>query len=56
MSKARPKESDPKDPTDIETETIELAPPRLREIANVRGPIDSFDYQSVAYENPDARY
>jgi len=49
------KESDPKDPTPAETDAIELAP-RLREISDVRGPIDSFDYQSVACENPNNRY
>ena len=28
----------------------------LREMDDVRGPIDSFDYQSVAYENPNTQY
>ena len=49
------KESDPNDPAPAETDAIELAP-RLREMSDVRGPIDSFDYQSVAYENPNNRY
>ena len=28
----------------------------LREMDDVRGPIDSLDYQSVAYENPNSQY
>ena len=37
------KDTDPNDPTPLETENIEMTP-KLREIADVREPIDSFDY------------
>ena len=37
------KDTDPNDPTPLETENVEMTP-KLREIADVREPIDSFDY------------
>jgi len=39
----REKESDPNDPTPLETDNIDMTP-KLREIADIRDPIDSFDY------------